>query len=103
MSQEHYIVNLLKVTRVNQILFVISNIEFKGTCLINKAKKIIYAIDGAFLESIFLEIILSFVDFFSFHTLIFLRNGVHEIRWTNDCFFLHKNISPKYLSQLQQT
>ena len=97
MSQEHYIVNLLKVTRVNQILFVISNIEFKGTCLLNKAKKIVYAIDGAFLESIFLEIILSFVDFFSFHTLIFLRNGVHEIRWTNDCFFLHKNISPKYL------
>lgn len=80
MSQEHYIVNLLKATRVNQILFVISNIVFKWTCLINKAKKIVSAIDGAFLENIFLQIILSFVDFFSFHTLIFVRNGVHEIR-----------------------
>lgn len=46
----------------------------------NKAKKIVSAIDGAFLENIFLQIILSFVDFFSLHTLIFVRNGVHEIR-----------------------
>lgn len=48
MSQEHYIVNLLKATRVNQILFVISNIEFKWSCLINKAKKIVSVSYGVF-------------------------------------------------------